>query len=68
VKANREVMYASETARFLGVTPRTLKRLTDQGVIAIWFRTDTGRPVYSRRTIEAHQRRAGELAAERSAS
>lgn len=58
----------AEVARMLGVADRTVRKWTKAGVLPVWFRDDSGRPVYSRRTIEAHQRRAGELAAERQAS
>lgn len=58
----------AEVARMLGVADRTVKKWTAAGLLPVWFYADNGRPVYSRRTIEAHQQRAGELAAERRAS
>lgn len=63
----REAMTAAETARHLGITPRTLAHLTDSGQLPIWMLSESGRRIYSRTTIEAHQRRVGELAAERAA-
>lgn len=59
---------ATQAARLLGMTKETLKKRTEEGLIPYWFKTDTGRRVYSEATIEAHQRRAGELAAERGAA
>ena len=58
----------SQVAKLLHVSTRTVKRWTESGLIPVWFVNDNGRPVYSERTIAAHQRRAGELAAERAAS
>lgn len=59
---------ASAVARLLGVHRKTVKKWTDDGVLPYWFIDDSGRTVYSSATIEAHQRRMGELAAERVAS
>lgn len=59
---------ASAVAKLLGVHRKTVKKWTDDGVLPAWFVDDNGRVVYSSATIEAHQRRAGELAAERKAS
>lgn len=56
---------ASQVATKLGVHRQTVKKWTDAGVLPVWFRDDSDRPIYSELTIEAHQRRAGELAAER---
>ena len=58
----------SEVARLLGKDRKTIRRWTRAGVLPVWFYDDNGRAVYSARTIEAHQRRAGELAAERKAA
>lgn len=58
----------AEVARLLNRDPKTIRKWTKQGVLPVWFRDDYGRPVYSAATLEAHQRRAGELAAERRAS
>lgn len=58
----------SQVAKLLHVSTRTVKRWTESGRLPVWFVNDNGRPVYSERTIAAHQRRAGELAAERAAS
>lgn len=52
----------------LGVADRTVRKWTRSGLLPVWFYDDSGRAVYSLRTIEAHQRRAGELHAERQAS
>lgn len=53
----------AQAARHIGVNRNHLKKLTDEGKIPYWFKTDSGRYYYSLRTIEAHQ----ELAAQRDA-
>lgn len=58
----------AEVARLLGKDPKTIRRWTRTGRLQPWFVDDNGRAVYSEATIAAHQRRAGELAAERRAS
>lgn len=64
---DREAMSASEVARFLGINRKTVKQLTDRGELPYWMLSESGRKIYSRTTIEAHQRRAGEVAAEKAA-
>ena len=59
---------ATAVAKLLGVHRKTVKKWTDDGVLPIWFKDDNDRVVYSSATIEAHQRRMGEIAAERRAS
>lgn len=58
----------AEVARILGRDPKTIRKWTRSGLLPVWFEDDNGRAVYSEATIAAHQRRAGELAAERRAS
>ena len=55
----------TNVAKLLGVHRKTVKKWTDDGVLPVWFVDDSGRVVYSAATIEAHQRRSGEIAAER---
>ncbi len=57
-----------QVAAALGVNVRTVRAWTKAGLMPVWFRTETGRAVYSSTTIEAAQRRAGELHAEGLAS
>ena len=61
-------MSTADVARKLGKDRRTIKQWTEAGRLPVWFTDDNGRPVYSESTIAAHQRRAGELAAERQAA
>lgn len=56
---------ATEAAAVLGVHRTTVAKWTKAGLLPVWFHDDNGRPVYSMAVIEAHQRRTGELAAER---
>lgn len=57
-----------QVATALGVNVRTVRKWTKDGRLPVWFHTEDGRAVYSSTTIEAAQRRAGELHAERSVS
>lgn len=59
---------ASAVAEHLGISRHTVRKWTKSGRLTPWFVDDNGRPVYSLSTIQADQRRAGELAAERRAS
>jgi hypothetical protein len=61
-------MSAAAVARHLHRDRRTIAKWTQKGLLPVWFIDDNGKPVYSLHTIEAHQRRSGELAAERRAS
>lgn len=61
-------MSQAEVAKALGVDRKTVRRWTREGRLPVWFRTESGRAVYSASTIEAAQRRAGELHAEGRAS
>ena len=63
-----QALNASQVARLLRVDRSTVKKWTDSGQLPVWFKDDNGRAWYSESTIAAHQRRAGELAAERQAS
>lgn len=56
---------AIQAAEVLGVHRTTIAKWTKSGKLPVWFVDDNGRPVYSMAVIEAHQRRVGELAAER---
>lgn len=56
---------ATQAAELLGVHRTTVTKWTRSGHLPVWFYDDNGRPVYSLAVIEAHQRRTGELAAER---
>jgi CO/xanthine dehydrogenase Mo-binding subunit len=51
-------MSMTATARALGMSPATLKKLTDSGDIKCWFVNDSGRYVYSAATVAEHQRLA----------
>lgn len=62
------IITQSDLAAQLGICSKTLRKMTNAGQIPVWFRDDTGRPVYSTEVIAAHQRRAGELHAERQAA
>lgn len=59
---------ASAVARYLKVSRKSVRDWTKAGALPVWFYDDNGRPWYSIATIEAHQRRAGELHAEKVAS
>lgn len=61
-------MTQKDVAKALGVNARTVRQWTKDGLLPVWFRTEDGRAVYSSKTIEAAQRRAGELHAEGRAS
>lgn len=69
----RDRMTVAEVAKRYGTAKRNVKALTEQGVIPFhriehYVRADgqpASRYVYLRSIIDAHQRRAGELAAER---
>ena len=61
-------MTQKEVAAALGVDRKTVRAWTKNGSLPVWFRTDSGRAVYSSLTIEAAQRRAGELHAEKRVS
>lgn len=63
-----EALTQKDVAQKLGVSVKTVRKWTKAGLLPVWFHTEDGRAVYSASTIEAHQRRAGELHAERSAS
>ena len=59
-----QALNASQVARLLRKDRHTVARWTKAGLLPVWFVDDNDRPVYSLRTIQAHQQRAGELAAE----
>lgn len=63
-EAQDKALTGTAVARHLGVHRRTVAKWTKSGLLPVWFWDDNGRPIYSLRTIEAHQRRAGEIAAE----
>ena len=52
------VMSMTEAAAHLGIDRTNLKRLTERGVIPCWFQTDSGRYVYTRRTLLESMRQA----------
>jgi DNA-binding transcriptional MerR regulator len=60
-----QALCQAEVARLLHRSPRTIRAWTRSGYLPVWFYDDNGVPVYSAATIAAHQRRAGEIAAER---
>ena len=55
----------TQVADLLGRHRNTIRKWVKAGLLPVWFYDDNGRPVFSQVTIESHQRRAGELAAER---
>jgi len=57
----------TQAAKLIGVDRGHLKRLTESGEIPYWFRSDSGRYMYSLETIEEHKRLAARRS-ERSAS
>jgi len=59
---------ATQAAKMLGVHRKTVAKWRDSGHLPVWFYDDNGRAIYSIAVIEAHQRRIGELAAERAAA
>lgn len=59
---------ATQAARMLGVHRSTVTKWRKSGHLPVWFYDDNGRAIYSIAVIEAHQRRIGEIAAERAAA
>lgn len=50
----------TKAAAHIGIDRHTLKKLTDAGKIPYWFKTDSGRYVYSLTVLEEHQRLAAQ--------
>lgn len=48
----------TKAAELIGVKRHTLKALTDAGEIPYWFRSPSGRYMYSLETLEEHKRLA----------
>lgn len=48
----------TQAAKAIGINRSHLKKLTEAGEIPYWFRTDSGRFMYSLDTIEEHKRLA----------
>jgi len=63
-----EKMTQTAVAAHLGVGRATVRRWTRAGILPVVTDPESGQPCYMRTSIAAWSRRAGELAAERSAS
>jgi DNA-binding transcriptional MerR regulator len=55
-----QALSMTAAAALIGIDRHTLKKLTDEGTIPHWFKTPGGRYMYSRGTIEEHQRLAAQ--------
>lgn len=62
-------MSQTAAAKHLGLSKQRFKALIASGqIVPYCIDPDTGRPLFTADQLSAHQRRAGEIAAERAAS